>query len=318
MATPHDDLFRFFTSHVRHAAAWLRSVVPAVIRDTIDWASLRPASEILHDELSRENRLDRVHYAEHITTRAPAWLLDEHKAFDDASTHDQVLRYAVLLRNLAPREDCSLPIPVLAVVLHHGDAPFAGRTAEDWLDDYQPRLRLVVDDLTVQDEATILARDVTPLATICFLLMSGLAGETTVDVVAAFDRWADLLRAVDREDGPAFGETAVRKITGYVLTTTEAEVEPLQAAVERILQREEHSIMSTAEKLLNKGRAEGITQGVNQGRVDALLRQMTKRFGVLPPPLVLRIHAAPIADLDLWTDRILDAASLAEVFDDGR
>ncbi|MBL8748778.1 MAG: Rpn family recombination-promoting nuclease/putative transposase [Planctomycetes bacterium] len=322
MATPHDDLFRYLTGHVRHAAAWLRSVVPAAVGDTIDWSSLRPASEILQDERSRAHRLDRVHGAVHIGTRSPAWLLGEHKAFDDSGAYDQVLRYAALLRNLAPGEGHSPPIPVLAVVLHHGDEPFAGRTADEWLDEYQPRIRLVVDDLATQDEAAILARDLTALDKVCFLCMNTLPGACNDAALAALDRWAGLLRATDREDGPAFGEAAVQRITGYVLMTSEADAALLHAAVERILQRSEFTIMSTAEKLKNQGMAEGITQGITQGitrgRAEALLRLLTKRFGALPTPLAARLHEAPLADLDLWTDRILDARSLAEVFEHAR
>jgi hypothetical protein len=45
-----------------------------------------------------------------------------------------------------------------------------------------------------------------------------------------------------------------------------------------------------------------------------LLRLLQKRFGAVPAATRKRVLAAAIADLDRWAERILDAATLAEVF----
>ncbi|HEU4417463.1 MAG TPA: DUF4351 domain-containing protein, partial [Planctomycetota bacterium] len=50
------------------------------------------------------------------------------------------------------------------------------------------------------------------------------------------------------------------------------------------------------------------------GRADTLLRLLGKRFGTLPEGITRRIRSANAFDLDRWTDRILDAESLREVF----
>ena len=75
--------------------------------------------------------------------------------------------------------------------------------------------------------------------------------------------------------------------------------------------------MSTADKL----RAEGLSQGLSQGRIlgqaEALLRQMTRRFGPLPESVVSRVRSAAPAELDEWTDRILTAPTLEAVFAHG-
>jgi len=320
VAPSHDELFRFVTRGVRHACAWLRSVVPAGIDDSIAWASLRPASEVLQDVTLREQRPDRVYYVEHAITSAPAWVLGEHKAFADPGVVDQVLRYAVVLRNLSPDEGHAPPIPVLAVLLHHGDEPFVLRGAGDWLGEFQPNLRLLVDDLAAQDEATILARELTPLVTMAFLCMRVLRGADGAFVLAAFERWADLLRAVDRDTGPPDGEAAIAAIAGYVLRTTQVGAADLHIAFERMLHRPEKTIMSTAEKLVNQGIARGIEQGMEQGiargRIATLVRLLERRFGTLPPQVVVRLHEATPAELDRITDRVLEAPSLAAIFAD--
>ena len=129
-------------------------------------------------------------------------------------------------------------------------------------------------------------------------------------MLAAVDRWADLLRAVDRDPGPPSGESAIQAVTGYVLRTSEVDARDLHMAIERILQRREWTIMSTAEKLVDQG----IQKGISKGRVQTLLRLLDRRFGELPPTVHARLDAASPSDLDRWTDRVLDAPSLDDVF----
>ena len=128
------------------------------------------------------------------------------------------------------------------------------------------------------------------------------------------DAAADLLVAVDRDEGPPVGREAVAAIGWHCLHVTEIPAEDLHVTFERILHRPEETIMSTAEKLKREGRAEGRTEGRAEGRTELLLRQLTKRFGPLPTETVARINAAAIPELDRWGERLLDARSLSEVF----
>jgi hypothetical protein len=54
--------------------------------------------------------------------------------------------------------------------------------------------------------------------------------------------------------------------------------------------------------------------GIEQGEMMLLRRMLTKRFGNLPEAIEVRLSQASIADLELWSDRLLDAKTLAEVF----
>ena len=45
-----------------------------------------------------------------------------------------------------------------------------------------------------------------------------------------------------------------------------------------------------------------------------LQRLLTRRFGPLPNEVVARIAAASVEEIDIWVDRVLDAASLDAVF----
>ena len=129
---------------------------------------------------------------------------------------------------------------------------------------------------------------------------------SAAEALAALDRWGDLLVAVDRDAGPPSGREAVAAIGWYCLEVAQIPAEDLHVTFERILQRPEETIMSTAEKLRREGRTEG--------RCEVLLRLLTKRFGPQSTEIVSRINAAAIPELDRWVDRLLDAKTLDDVF----
>jgi len=67
------------------------------------------------------------------------------------------------------------------------------------------------------------------------------------------------------------------------------------------------------------GWQEGLQKGQQQGRQEGeallLQRLLTRRFGALSADCVARIRAASSEQLERWSDRVLDARTLAEVFD---
>ncbi|WP_170565320.1 DUF4351 domain-containing protein [Ruegeria atlantica] len=56
--------------------------------------------------------------------------------------------------------------------------------------------------------------------------------------------------------------------------------------------------------------------GLKEGAARSFLHVLAHRFGMLPEGLSERVQNATPEDLDRWTDRVLDAGSLAEVFRD--
>jgi hypothetical protein len=63
------------------------------------------------------------------------------------------------------------------------------------------------------------------------------------------------------------------------------------------------------------GIEQGIEQGIGRGEMILLRRMLTKRFGELSEAIESRLTQASIADLELWSDRILEAKTLTDIFD---
>lgn len=64
-----------------------------------------------------------------------------------------------------------------------------------------------------------------------------------------------------------------------------------------------------------QGEARGKAAGKAEGKAELLTRQLIKRFGPLSIEASQRLQAATADQLDRWADRILDAPTLAAVFD---
>jgi len=63
-----------------------------------------------------------------------------------------------------------------------------------------------------------------------------------------------------------------------------------------------------------EGKLEGLLEGKLEGKLETLTRLLTRRFGPLPEWVAHRLSAGTGEQLDLWSESVLDAATLAEVF----
>ena len=65
---------------------------------------------------------------------------------------------------------------------------------------------------------------------------------------------------------------------------------------------------------LNKGLEKGIEQGRKEGAIVLLERQLVRRFGPLPQAVRNRLSKGSMAQLAAWSERLLEAETLQQVF----
>ena len=68
------------------------------------------------------------------------------------------------------------------------------------------------------------------------------------------------------------------------------------------------------QKGIQKGRREGRQEGRQEGAQHLLLRPLTRRFGPLDTATEQRLQQATLEEQERWSDNILDAGTLDEVF----
>ena len=72
---------------------------------------------------------------------------------------------------------------------------------------------------------------------------------------------------------------------------------------------------TTAETLLEQGKALGLSEGRAEGRADTFMNLARIRFGDVPAARADEVRAADAATLDRWLEALIDADTLDEVFD---
>ncbi len=75
-------------------------------------------------------------------------------------------------------------------------------------------------------------------------------------------------------------------------------------------------VMTTAQQLIEQGKAEGKAEGRRSTLRELLLKQLKFHFEALPPDALAKIEAADTPTLERWFERLLTATSLESVFGD--
>ena len=151
------------------------------------------------------------------------------------------------------------------------------------------------------------------------MLLSLQRGHSSDELLAAIDRWRELLRAVER-DADAMAADALDEIGWYLVDTTDLTEDQVRMAFHKHLDQPENTPMTTGQRIRlesrNLGREEGEARGEAKAKAQTLLRLLQRRFAGVSEQFTPRVQAATVPDLDRWLDRILDAKTAAEVFAD--
>jgi hypothetical protein len=72
--------------------------------------------------------------------------------------------------------------------------------------------------------------------------------------------------------------------------------------------------MTTAQRIAKQAAEQGRQEGRQEGHAHVLIKLLTHRFKEpVPSPALARIQRASVAELDRWTERVLEAESLDDV-----
>jgi predicted transposase YdaD len=318
-AQPHDSMFRFVFGEPVHAASELRAVLPAALADRLDLAGLRLVNGSFVDEELTNRHADVLMRTRLDGREAFVYVLIEHQSSPDRMMPLRMLRYVMRIWDRYLREHPKakrLPM-IVPLVVYQGPRrwscpvelselldvdPDTAQLAGEFL----PRFRFLLDDLTKLDKAALRARPVTIPVQLTVRLLR-IVPTHPGDVIAALDPHdiADL-RHVLRQPG---GRELWAAFLTYI-QTSETPLHRLAWLAAQLGPEAEEVFMSTADTLRAEGRAEGEAKGA----AHVLVRQLTRRFGVLPDEARQRIDAAPLEQLEAWSDRVLDATTLDEVF----
>lgn len=137
------------------------------------------------------------------------------------------------------------------------------------------------------------------------------------------DKLVQIIYLFSKLDNEAPALQWMSVIFRYLLQVVDIEPDVLQDLVTQSLSAgKEEMLMTVAERLEKRGEARGLLEGEARGeargRNAILSRQLSKRFGLntLDIRMQERLRNATPEQLDRWAERILDAKTLEEVFEE--
>jgi len=239
------------------------------------------------------------------------YLLIEHKSYPDRMALFQLLRYMVRIweRHCAEhRKSTALP-PVYPLILYHGRKPWPYPVNFHSLisiDDpvllrHLPEFSPVLHDVARlgDNEITGEAAAGTLLLLLKYIFRPDLAERLPGLLVQARTLLED-------ENGREIMFTLLYYLTG---ATGRVDEKTLEHAL-----KETASGGEVMKSFLKKYFDQGVQKGVAQGELRLLLRLLRKRFGDLPGWVEERLRQASSGMLETWSERVLTATSLEEVF----
>jgi hypothetical protein len=321
---PHDALFKSVFTDVEHAAAHLRTILPADVCARIDFATLAVVPGSFVDAALRFRHTDVLYRAAMSGKQAFIYLVHEHQSRVDPLMAFRLLRYKTRIWDdyIAAHPKTKLIPAIIAVVVYHGERGWYAATAfEDLLDlddadravlaAYVPRFRFILDDLTAASDATLRSRAMSAFARLVLWFLKH--AREPHHILGELAPWATVIEELLRAPN---GQAAFDKLIRYILEVN-PEVTPgeLQGLVAKTVGSDaEEAVVNAVEKLMEQGRAQGHAQGARQ----LLLKQLAARFGALPGDTAAQIEGASAPELEAWGLRMLSATSLAEVFSEPR
>jgi flagellar biosynthesis/type III secretory pathway protein FliH len=112
---------------------------------------------------------------------------------------------------------------------------------------------------------------------------------------------------------------ALFKFVDWVMRLPEEYERELRVQTQQLETEKKMAYVTSWERLakaegVEEGIQEGIQKGIQKGKAASLRRQLEQRFGELPQWAESRLEGAKAKELDHWSDRILDAGRLVDVF----
>jgi hypothetical protein len=322
--TPHDKLFKRRFSEVENAVPELRAILPPALLERIDLSTLKVVPGEFVDEALKSSHSDLLYEVQLSAKPAFVYVLFEHQSSADPLLALRLMRYLVrILERYARAAKASddndhrplLPLPaVIPVVLHHSETGWtAAQRLEDLFDPQLvadseltpliPRLTFVLDDISRLTDEALRKRTLTLVST---LTLWALRDARDPDrLLRTLQVWAWAIVELLRQPG---GREAAETLFRYIVLVANISPEVWIQRVYAVIPEAKDAIMTIAEQLQAKGRAEG--------ERTLILRLLTVKFGELSEPARDRVAAASEDDLTRWAERMLSATSLEQVFED--
>ncbi|WP_186332188.1 Rpn family recombination-promoting nuclease/putative transposase [Bordetella genomosp. 13] len=329
--TRHDTLYKRLFSHPPMMRSLLQGFTPESWTRQLDWSTLEKRSAEFVAENRRTRRGDLVWRVRAGRDGPPVYLLLEFQSRVDARMALRMMTYLGLFCEELVRQDSvgRLPLalpPVLPMVLYSGVSRWRAACdigdlflcGPDVLQPYRPRLRyLLIDQIRAVRSAELPEEN---LAAAFFQIESGASVEVFLAALQTLHRGTLAPEMAELRGDLVLWLRAHRELAEQAIKLLESQDMETEMGLFKRAEANRMRAMigqmahEALEAEARRKFAQGIEQGIRTAGMAMLERQLSHRFGPLPPDLQARLASAPAEQIQQWAIAVLDASSPEEVF----
>jgi predicted transposase YdaD len=268
---PHDTFFRSYFSEPGIIDGFLRFCLAPETQELLDFESLAVEPGTYIDSELREHYSDIAVSASLGGSPAKVYILVEHKSYYDPAALLQILRYMVETWRRESKSRPQKPLtPIIPILFYHGPprsvadefGELFGADYPNALSEHRPDFSVRLINLTEMGDEEL---DGPPEVSAGLWALK--YARTQLDrALEALNRLTETYGEVFARN-PAFGQ-----LTVYLSSATTLSAEEVLDRVREIIHNAflKERIMSAADELIAKGRAQGIAEGREEGREEGL------------------------------------------------
>jgi predicted transposase/invertase (TIGR01784 family) len=319
---PHDKFFKDNWSKPEVAIDFINHQLPQAVSSCLNKNSLTLEKDSFIDAELSEHFSDML-YSLNFNNGLPCqlYLLFEHKSYPDRFTRLQCLNYMVKIWVKLQSDDKTIKAlpPIIPVIVYHGkdgwayDLNFMDLFESEIPDSvklYLPNFQHVLCDLTILTDQDIKGTIITQVT---MKLLKYISDPTLAE------RLPSILKLVEELSEQDTDLQYLYTVLRYVSSASDIGKDELGAIVRQtFLATGDKAMASAAEEWIlegeQRGEIRGEIRGELKGQAKVLANQIKLKFGRVSSNSKGKLESATSEQLMLWSERILSAESLNELF----
>lgn len=319
MATPHDKFFKEMFSKKEVAESFIKNYFPQDLLELFNTDDLEITKDSFVDEDLKEFFSDVVYRVKLDDHDAFIYCLFEHKSYPDKKVSLQLLKYMTKIWNLYLKQNNSGKLPViLPLLIYHGgkryniDKRFSSRfNIQANTEKFIPDFEYLLYDFSKYSDLEIIGS--IQLQIVLKILHTSFIDDDYAKI------FADILKLIkklnDAESILEYFTTGMK----YILEIKDYDFDVMHNKVNLIIPERSETFMSTANKLREEGKLDGIKKGIKEGRKEELIETIVhltvKKLDIdsFPKELEKSLYNNEIGTLKIIRDNLLTIKSLEDL-----
>ncbi len=262
MKNPHDKFFKDLFSGKEDAIDFVKGSLPETLTQKIDFASFQPDNTSYIDQNLADYYSDFVYNCLYGSYQVKIALLFEHKSSVPKHPHLQLLRYFLNIQEKQVKEH-NKQIPVIPIIFYHGKQKWQYKPLHEYFSGMDTNLKQFIPDFEylLIDLSGYTSEQISQLYHSVKLRMSLLLFKNIFNNHALksnfFRIFEELPELLKQRQGTDF----FIRLLQYLFYGSDLEPAYITETIKQISEKGGDLAMSTAEKLIQRGKQQGVKQG---------------------------------------------------------